>query len=103
MSATSNVRIHIPPRYPRPASICSRQPGGARPILQRNRYLGSGHDIALTFLRVVQESIHNIAKHSHAITVEVKVTGLAEELRLMVRDNGAGLTFKMQRLHLVLA
>ena len=48
------------------------------------------NDIALTFLRVVQESLHNIAKHSGANDVHVEVTAASGELTLVVRDNGAG-------------
>jgi len=48
------------------------------------------NDIALTFLRVVQESLHNIAKHSGARNVQVEVAGVSGELTLIVSDNGAG-------------
>jgi PAS domain S-box-containing protein len=48
------------------------------------------NDIALTLLRVVQEALHNIAKHSNAGNVEVSVTGASGNLTLMVRDNGVG-------------
>ena len=48
------------------------------------------NDVALTFLRIVQESLHNIAKHSGARDVQVEVTGVSEELNLIVRDNGIG-------------
>src|SRR5262249_2100792 len=48
------------------------------------------NDVALTFLRVVQESLHNTAKHSGASEVHVQVAGASGELTLTVRDNGAG-------------
>jgi PAS domain S-box-containing protein len=48
------------------------------------------NEIALTFLRVVQESLHNIAKHSGATNVQVEVAGAPGELTLNVSDNGAG-------------
>jgi PAS domain S-box-containing protein len=48
------------------------------------------NDIALTFFRVVQESLHNIAKHSGASNVHVEVAAASGELTLIVRDNGAG-------------
>jgi PAS domain S-box-containing protein len=48
------------------------------------------NEIALTLLRVVQESLHNIAKHSNARDVEVSVTGASGNLTLNVRDNGVG-------------
>jgi PAS domain S-box-containing protein len=47
-------------------------------------------DIALTFLRIVQESLHNVAKHSGAKTVQVEVVGTTEEFSLSVSDDGAG-------------
>lgn len=47
-------------------------------------------DIALTFFRIVQESLHNVAKHSGAKMVWVEVTGMTEELSLIFRDNGTG-------------
>jgi PAS domain S-box-containing protein len=48
------------------------------------------NDIGLTFLRIVQESLHNIAKHSSAKTAHVEVTGSVEEISLTVYDDGAG-------------
>jgi PAS domain S-box-containing protein len=48
------------------------------------------NDIALTILRVVQESLHNIAKHSNAGNAEVSVTGASGNLTVIVRDNGVG-------------
>jgi PAS domain S-box-containing protein len=48
------------------------------------------NDVALTFLRIVQESLRNVAKHSGAKTVVVEVIGTAEELCLVVRDDGIG-------------
>jgi PAS domain S-box-containing protein len=48
------------------------------------------NDIALTFLRIVQEALHNVAKHSGAKTVQVEVDGTEEELSLSVCDDGSG-------------
>jgi PAS domain S-box-containing protein len=48
------------------------------------------NDIALTFLRLVQESLHNVAKHSGARSVQVDLIGSPEELSLIVSDDGAG-------------
>jgi signal transduction histidine kinase len=47
-------------------------------------------DISLSILRIVQESLHNVAKHSGAKTVQVEVNGTKEELTLLVRDDGTG-------------
>jgi len=48
------------------------------------------NDIALTFLRIVQECLHNVAKHSAAKSVQVEVIGTNDELSLTVHDDGAG-------------
>jgi PAS domain S-box-containing protein len=48
------------------------------------------NDIALTVLRIIQESLHNVAKHSGAKTVQVEVTGGNAEVGLIVRDDGTG-------------
>ena len=48
------------------------------------------NDVSLCFLRVAQEALHNIAKHSHATRVQVLLVGTARRLTLVVRDNGAG-------------
>jgi signal transduction histidine kinase len=48
------------------------------------------NEIALAFFRIVQESLHNIARHSGASDVYVEVTAAAGDLTLSVRDNGAG-------------
>jgi PAS domain S-box-containing protein len=47
------------------------------------------NDVALAFLRIVQESLHNVAKHSGAGEVQVELT-TSEDLNLIVRDNGKG-------------
>jgi PAS domain S-box-containing protein len=52
------------------------------------------NDIALTFLRVVQESLHNIAKHSGARNAQVEVAGAPGELTLSVCDDGSGFDLK---------
>ena len=46
--------------------------------------------IALTFLRLAQESLHNVAKHSGAKAVHVDLIGTPEELSLIVHDDGTG-------------
>ncbi len=42
------------------------------------------------FLLMYKEILHNIAKHSSSTNVDIRVTGPAEALRLIVRDNGTG-------------
>jgi PAS domain S-box-containing protein len=54
------------------------------------------NEIGLTFFRIVQESLHNVAKHSGAKTVHVEITSTADEVSLSVCDDGTG--FDIQRL-----
>lgn len=54
--------------------------------------------IGLSFLRVAQEALHNIAKHSGATSVLVKLQRSAGELMLVVADNGVGFNVEEARL-----
>jgi PAS domain S-box-containing protein len=47
-------------------------------------------DISLCLFRVLQEALHNSAKHSGAGSFEVRLWGAPDELHLTVRDSGAG-------------
>jgi len=46
--------------------------------------------VGLCLLRVVQEALHNVAKHSRATKVRVTLTGLPDSLALAVTDDGVG-------------
>jgi PAS domain S-box-containing protein len=46
--------------------------------------------ISLCFYRVLQESLQNVAKHSHATRLVVELSGIGNELKLKVVDNGIG-------------
>lgn len=46
--------------------------------------------LALSLLRIVQESLHNIAKHSQATTARVLIKASDTSLSLVVEDNGVG-------------
>jgi PAS domain S-box-containing protein len=48
------------------------------------------NDVALSLLRVVQEALHNIAKHSRASAVAVNLNGDGRELALSISDDGIG-------------
>lgn len=48
------------------------------------------HDIALTFLRVVQEALENAARHSRAAKIAVNIAAASGELILTVSDDGIG-------------
>jgi PAS domain S-box-containing protein len=54
--------------------------------------------IGLSFLRVVQEALHNAAKHSGATKVEVEVALASSVLTLVVRDNGNGFNVEQSQL-----
>ncbi len=47
-------------------------------------------DTSLCFFRVLQEALHNSAKHSGVRHFEVQLWGTADELHLTVRDSGVG-------------
>jgi PAS domain S-box-containing protein len=47
-------------------------------------------DISLCLFRVLQESLHNSAKHSGAQHVEVELRGTPDEIHLVVSDSGSG-------------
>jgi PAS domain S-box-containing protein len=47
-------------------------------------------DISLCFFRVLQEALHNSAKHSGVRRFEVQLWGTPGEIHLTVRDSGAG-------------
>lgn len=47
-------------------------------------------DVALCLFRVVEEALTNIAKHSNARSGEVRVTGNADGIHLVVEDTGNG-------------
>jgi PAS domain S-box-containing protein len=47
-------------------------------------------DISLCLFRVLQEALHNSAKHSRARHFEVRLWGTSDEVRLTVTDSGVG-------------
>ena len=47
-------------------------------------------DIALCFFRVLQEALHNSAKHSGVRHFDVRLWGASDEIHLTVADSGAG-------------
>ena len=51
---------------------------------------GLGLDGASCLYRIVQECLHNAAKHAHATEIRVALTASGGKMHLVVRDNGAG-------------
>ena len=47
-------------------------------------------DITLCLFRVLQEALHNSAKHSGVRHFEVRLWGTSDEIYLTVKDSGAG-------------
>jgi len=47
-------------------------------------------NISLCLFRVVQEALHNVAKHSHATRINVQLFGTPKFLRLAISDDGVG-------------
>ncbi len=54
--------------------------------------------VGLSCLRVVQEALHNAAKHGGATKIEVEVTATPAVLTLLVRDDGKGFDVELNRL-----
>jgi PAS domain S-box-containing protein len=54
--------------------------------------------IALAFLRVLQEAIHNAMKHSGAKSITVRLTGSDHDLSLEIHDDGVGFDVEGARL-----
>ena len=54
--------------------------------------------IALAFLRIAQEAIHNAIKHSRATTIVVRLNGSDRYLNLEISDDGVGFDMKATKL-----
>ena len=54
-------------------------------------------DISLCLFRVLQEALHNSAKHSGAQQFEVQLWGTSDETHLMVSDSGSGFELEAAR------
>jgi PAS domain S-box-containing protein len=52
--------------------------------------------VALSFFRILEEVLGNVAEHSHASNVGVELIGTSRELLLRVSDNGVG--FELQKM-----
>jgi signal transduction histidine kinase len=54
--------------------------------------------LAVSVLRIVQEALHNAAKHSQAKLIQVAVHGSPSELSLLISDDGVGFNLEEARL-----
>jgi signal transduction histidine kinase len=48
------------------------------------------HDIEVALYRSVQESLHNVAKHSQAVNFTVRLEVASDKVTLQIEDDGAG-------------
>lgn len=55
-------------------------------------------EVALSFFRILQEALGNVAKHSHARNISVELIGSSKELLLRVSDDGVGFELKKTKL-----
>jgi signal transduction histidine kinase len=55
-------------------------------------------NVALSLLRVVQEALHNAAKHSRAASVTVGVVANYNAITLQVSDDGVGFEVEQSKL-----
>jgi len=53
--------------------------------------LAAGKDAEVTCYRIAQEALRNIERHARASRVELRLTMLPHQLRLLVADDGVGL------------
>ena len=53
-----------------------------------------GNHISLTIFRILQESLHNVSKHSKATKVSVRLSASSRHIELVVQDNGLGFNVK---------
>ena len=49
-----------------------------------------GFQIGICLFRVTQEALHNVAKHSEAQAVEVRLYEISNEIHLVIKDEGKG-------------
>jgi len=49
-----------------------------------------GFQIGICLFRVTQEALHNVAKHSEAQTVDVRLYEMSNEIHLVIKDEGKG-------------
>jgi signal transduction histidine kinase len=62
------------------------------------QFLGSndrlGQDVEIAIYRAIQEALNNVVKHAQARNISVVIDRSAEELRIVVEDDGNGFDFQ---------
>ncbi|MBV9670902.1 MAG: sensor histidine kinase, partial [Acidobacteriales bacterium] len=66
-------------------------------VLVPNEYDRFAPEAETAIYRVVQEALHNIAKHAQAKSVTIKLTRENDLVKLWVQDDGVGMTEKPDR------
>ena len=68
------------------------QRNGVEILLETNSISYISPETSLIIFRIMQESLTNIARHSKATIVSISLTQLAENICLLISDNGIGIT-----------
>ncbi|MBC1239966.1 sensor histidine kinase [Nostoc sp. 2RC] len=63
---------------------------GILPIYKINLEYSLPPDINTAIYRIIQESLTNISKYASATEVKIELTGIRNNLRLIIKDNGRG-------------
>ena len=74
----------------READLLAKQMGMIPDVSLPKRLTLDNPEVEIAIYRLVQEALHNIAKHSGAKNFSVGLRGSAKRLRLQISDNGAG-------------
>jgi hypothetical protein len=90
------ITAHLTPDHHPP--VVAQLEGLANAIRRMPNQLFGSHDlpnpippdISLSLFRVLQEALHNAAKHSGAKQFEVQLWGMPDEIHLTISDSGTG-------------
>ena len=69
----------------------AEQTGVACELTMSREHYALDERLATALFRVLQESLTNVARHAHASKVTVRLQDLADEILLIVKDDGCGL------------
>lgn len=62
-------------------------------LIASTQFSSLTQDYQLEFLRILQESLSNIARHANATTVTVKFVDVGDNFKFIISDNGTGFDF----------
>ncbi|HEV7217404.1 MAG: sensor histidine kinase [Terriglobales bacterium] len=78
----------------READLLAKQKGMIPDVALPKQLTLDNPEVEIAIYRLVQEALHNIAKHSGARNFSVALQGSAKNVRLQISDNGAGIGSK---------